>query len=146
MNKFNPPSVTGPEMLDAVLERTGYASPGGCGLVDPPEVLYPAVDKSALAALREKCDRLSREEKLDPSECPPHVFASGKRGKTTGVVRLGEPGKLPRRRRYVVDWPRMDGRTHRGRRWWRGGSYAVHHWVHTWLRDDATSNAWRRRT
>ena len=54
MNKFNPPSVTGPEMLDAVLERTGYASPGGCGLVDPPEVLYPAVDKSALATLREK--------------------------------------------------------------------------------------------
>ena len=37
MNKFNPPSVTGPEMLDAVLERTGYASPGGCGLRTRPK-------------------------------------------------------------------------------------------------------------
>ena len=146
MNKFNPPSVTGPEMLDAVLERTGYASPGGCGLVDPPEVLYPAVDKSALATLREKCDRLSREEKLDPSECPPHVFASGKRGKTTGGVRLGEPGKPPTAAevccRLAADgWANPSRETVVAR-----GSYAVHHWVHTWLRDDATSNAWRRRT
>ena len=147
MTKFNPPSVTGPEMLDAVLKRTGYVSPGGCGLVDPPEVLYPAVDKSTLATLREKCDGLSDAEKLDPSECPPHVFASKKRGKTTGGMRLGEPGKAPTAAevccRLAADgWANPSRETVVAR-----GSYAVHHWVHTWLDgDEATSNAWRRRT
>jgi len=31
------PLFTGPEMLTAVLQRTGHGTPGGCGLVDPPE-------------------------------------------------------------------------------------------------------------
>lgn len=36
--------------------RLSYrGSPGGCGLVDPPEVLYPAVDKGGIENLKEKC-------------------------------------------------------------------------------------------
>ena len=55
MSRWNPPSVTGPEMLGAVMDRTGHGD-GGCGLVDPPEALYPAVDKSAFNSMRERCE------------------------------------------------------------------------------------------
>mmetsp|Transcript_1173 Transcript_1173/g.1684 ORF Transcript_1173/g.1684 Transcript_1173/m.1684 type:complete len:293 (-) Transcript_1173:36-914(-) len=50
MSRWNPPVVTGPEMLTHVLARVGHGSPGGCGLVDPPEVLYPGVDKAGSRA------------------------------------------------------------------------------------------------
>jgi len=53
-------------MLTRVLERTGHGSPGGCGLVDPPEVLYPAVDKGAIDTMKAKCGRLVRRCTLNP--------------------------------------------------------------------------------
>ena len=86
------------------------------------------------------------QEKLDPSECPPHVFASEKRGKTTGGDAIGRTGETPHGGGGVLPtgadgWANPSRETVVAR-----GSYAVHHWVHTWLRDDATSNAWRRRT
>ena len=55
---MEPPSVTGPEMLGSVMDRTGHGD-GGCGLVDPPEALYPAVDKSAFNSMRERCEGMA---------------------------------------------------------------------------------------
>ena len=86
MTKFNPPSVTGPEALQAALDRfpLGRDEDGrGCGVVDPPEALFPAVDKSAIAGMRAKCEGLTRGRGVNPDKaagvgCPaPKFFIPG---------------------------------------------------------------------
>ena len=145
-DQFNPPSVTGPEMLDAVLNERDTCPRAGAGWWTRPRCSiqrWTSPRWRRFAKMRRTVGH--RETRL--SECPPHVFASEKRGKTTGGMRLGEPGKAPTAAevccRLAADgWANPSRETVVAR-----GSYAVHHWVHTWLDgDEATSNAWRRRT
>ncbi len=114
MTKFNPPSVTGPEALQAALDRfSGRDEDGrGCGVVDPPEALFPAVDKSAIAGMRAKCEGLTRGRGVNPDKaagvgCPaPKFFIPGEeeeegatseeeRSATKGIRGVTSDGDLP---------------------------------------------------
>ena len=103
MTKFNPPRVTGPEALQAALDGfSGRDEDGpGCGVVDPPEALFPAVDKSAIAGMRAKCEGLTRGRGVNPDKaagvgCPaPLRFIPGRRRRR----RERRPRRNVRRRR-----------------------------------------------
>ena len=159
MSKWNPPSITGPEMLGSVMSRSGYDdSHGGCGLVDPPEALYPAVDKSAFNSMKERCEHV--ESPVGGCPTPEYVLRgvapsgphSGEegvamRGESETEITRGEPGEAVSRS-WVCCRLRREGFVNPDREEMvRRGSFALHHWVHTWLDgpDARVTNVWRRR-
>lgn len=133
MSKWNPPEVTGPEMITAVLDRVGYRSPGGCGLVDPPEVLYPGVDKSGLQGMSEKC--AERVGATSSAQCPPPHYKLGPSGGRSWVksITLGKPATDPILEEVCCRLEAEGWANPSREEMVRRGSYAVHHWVHTWL-------------
>ena len=158
MSRWNPPSVTGPEMLGAVMDRTGRGD-GGCGLVDPPEALYPAVDKSAFNSMRERCEGVAPPAGGCPTPeyvlrgvapAGPHAAVAGVavRGEAPVEISLGEPiGEAPTMA-WVCCRLAREGFVNPDREEMvRRGSFALHHWVHTWLDgpDARVTNVWRRR-
>ena len=167
---WNPPSVTGPVMLTAVLERTGFdSSQGGCGVVDPPRALYPAMDKSQLELAKTNCEKWgfgfggTSPVELE-LECPVTVlrvgnigvFGDGRdtkigNGRTSGdglgteFVTLGPPKETPTVKSVCCELAREGWRNPSRDSVTKTGAFAVHHWVHTWLDgpDARVSNAWR---
>lgn len=169
VTKWNPPTITGPQALTAALERAGFdASVGGCGVVDPPDALFPAMDKSQFARAREICQSLGlliAEREVAARACPARALripdtGDGERNRRSSAdsenedeellssrIRVGAPGEVPDARRVCCELSREGFVNPPRETMVRRGAFAVHHWVHTWLDgpDARLSNAWRRR-
>lgn len=150
VTRFNPPEITGPIMLTSALEQTGFdARAGGCGVADPPETLFPAMDKSQFALARATCEKagfLVADRERAERECPARAARIEDDGESL-LIRLGAPGEVPDLRRACCDLSREGFANPPRETMFRRGAFAVHHWVHTWLDgpDARLSNAWRRR-
>ena len=164
VTKWNPPSITGPIMLTRVLERAGFdADTGGCGIVDPPQALYPAIDKSQLELAKENCVKQGygyngwSSEKVS-EECPVLVLKVQQEG--TGVmgiqsgdaahphidhITIGSPRDPPGIKLVCCELARDGWVNHGKTSVAENGAFTIHHWVHTWLDgpDARVSNAWR---
>jgi len=150
VTRFNPPEITGPIMLTSALEQTGFdARAGGCGVADPPETLFPAMDKSQFALARATCENagfLVADRERAERECPARALRIEDDGESK-LIRLGAPGEVPDLRRACCDLSREGFANPPRETMFLRGAFAVHHWVHTWLDgpDARLSNAWRRR-
>ena len=150
VTRWNPPEITGPIMLTSALEQTGFdARAGGCGVADPPETLFPAMDKSQFALARATCEKagfLVADRERAERECPARALRMEDDGESA-LIRVGAPGEVPDLRRACCDLSREGFANPPRETMVRRGAFAVHHWVHTWLDgpDARLSNAWRRR-
>ena len=155
--------------MTAALERAGFdARVGGCGVVDPPDALFPAMDKSQFARAREICQSLGlliAEREVAARACPARALripdtGDGERNRQSSAdsenedeellssrIRVGAPGEVPDARRVCCELSREGFVNPPRETMVRRGAFAVHHWVHTWLDgpDARLSNAWRRR-
>lgn len=165
VTKWNPPTITGPQALTSALERAGFdARAGGCGVVDPPEALFPAMDKSQFALARATCEEagfLVADRARSERACPARALrvptedegSAGRDGEgrdnaeTAPWITVGAPGEVPDLRRACCELSREGFANPPRETMVRRGAFAVHHWVHTWLDgpDARLSNAWRRR-
>ena len=165
VTRWNPPTITGPQALTSALERTGFdAEAGGCGVADPPDALFPAMDKSQFALARATCEDagfLVADRERAARACPARALRvstedagagdeDGGRDDAETVVeriRVGAPGEVPDLRRACCELSREGFVNPPREAMVRRGAFTVHHWVHTWLDgpDARLSNAWRRR-
>ena len=167
VTKWNPPEITGPQALTAALERAGFdPRDGGCGVADPPDAFFPAMDKSQFARAREICHSMGLlivEREVAARACPARALripgtGDGSRRQSvdsenededasSSWIRVGAPGEVPDARRACCELSREGFVNPPRETMVRRGAFAVHHWVHTWLDgpDARLSNAWRRR-
>ena len=170
VTKWNPPTITGPQALTAALERAGFdARDGGCGVADPPDVFFPAMDKSQFARAREICQNMGffiLEREVAARACPARALRipddtgdgsslrqsvdsenEDEETSSSSSIRVGAPGEVPDARRACCELSREGFVNPPRETMVRRGAFAVHHWVHTWLDgpDARLSNAWRRR-
>ena len=153
--------------MTAALERAGFdPRDGGCGVADPPDAFFPAMDKSQFARAREICHDMGLlvvEREVAARTCPARALripdtGDGSRRRSvdsenededasSSWIRVGAPGEVPDARRVCCELSREGFVNPPRETMVRRGAFAVHHWVHTWLDgpDARLSNAWRRR-
>ena len=125
-------------MLEAVV--TAWAAAHGAGgarvLMTPPDTFYPLWDGRQAATFRERCsdDALARPREAPPSEptgdddgraAPPPVPRATLLAVCRRLVSEGFAPRVPPDGISVSQGTRV---------------YAAHHWAHTWLVEDATTD------